>query len=56
MGRMLSDAGDEAVILRRENAKRIGEEAGTKLLFPMVVLLGVMMFIIIIPAFMSMNF
>lgn len=56
MGRMLTDAGDEAVILRRENAKRIGEEAGTKLLFPMVVLLGVMMFIIIIPAFMSMNF
>lgn len=56
MGRMLADAGDEAVILRRENAKRLGEEAGTKLLFPMVVLLGVIMFIVIIPAFMSMNF
>ena len=56
MGRMLSDAGDEAVILRRENAKRIGEEAGTKLLFPMMILLGVVMCIVIIPAFMSMDF
>lgn len=56
LGRMLSDAADEAVLMRRESAKRLGEEAGTKLLFPMVVLLSVVMLILIIPAFMSMNF
>lgn len=56
MARMLSDAGEEAMLLRRENAKRIGEEAGTKLLFPMVVLLAIVMVIIIIPAFMATNF
>ncbi len=55
MGRMLAEAGEEAVIVRRENAKRVGEEAGTKLLFPMIVLLGVVMFIVIVPAFMSMG-
>ena len=47
---MLAEAGEEAVIVRRENAKRVGEEAGTKLLFPMIVLLGVVMFIVIVPA------
>ena len=52
---MLAEAGEEAVIVRRENAKRVGEEAGTKLLFPMIVLLGVVMFIVIVPAFMSMG-
>ncbi len=55
MGRMMADAGDEAALLRRESAKRMGEEAGTKLLFPMVVLLGVVMVIVMVPAFMSMN-
>ena len=51
----LSDAKDEAVVMRQESAKRLGEEAGTKLLFPMIILLGVVMFIVMIPAFMSMN-
>lgn len=31
-------------------AKRKGEEAGTKLLLPMVVLLGVVMVIVMLPA------
>ena len=36
--------GDEAVLLRRENPQSgMGEEAGTKLLFPMIVLLAVVM-------------
>lgn len=56
LGNMLSDAADEAIFMRRESAKRLGEEAGTKLLFPMVVLLSVVMLILIIPAFMTMNF
>lgn len=55
MGRMLMDAGDEAALLRREYAKRLGEEAGTKLLFPMVILLGVVMVVLMVPAFMTMN-
>lgn len=55
MGRMLIDAADEATLMRRENAKRLGEEAGTKLLLPMVILLAVVMLILVVPAFMTMN-
>lgn len=43
------DAFDE----RRNQAKRYGEEAGTKLLIPMVIMLIVVMVIIMFPAFMS---
>lgn len=38
---------------RRESAKRLGEEASTKLVFPMIVLLMVVMVIIIAPAMMG---
>lgn len=38
---------------RRESAKRLGEEASTKLIFPMIVLLMVVMVIIIAPAMMG---
>ena len=55
MGRMLTDAADEATLMRKENAKRLGEEAGTKLLIPMVILLAVVMLILVVPAFMTMN-
>lgn len=44
----------EAEALTREkllNARKLGEEAGTKLLFPMVLLLGCVMVMIMIPAF-----
>lgn len=34
-------------------AKKKGEEAGTKLLFPMIVLLGIVMVIVISPAIMN---
>ena len=45
-------AGEEqnAMQIRKEMAKRKGEEAGTKLLLPMVVLLGVVMVIVMLPA------
>ena len=45
-------AGEEqnAMQTRKEMAKRKGEEAGTKLLLPMVVLLGVVMVIVMLPA------
>ena len=38
---------------RKNTAKRLGEEAGTKLLLPMFIMLGIVLAIIIIPAFLS---
>ncbi|NLJ89848.1 MAG: hypothetical protein GX323_03025 [Clostridiales bacterium] len=38
---------------RKELAKRIGEEAGTKLLFPMMLMLLIVLVIVIVPAFLS---
>lgn len=45
---------EQAVLEERKNlAKKLGEEAGTKLLGPMIVLLLIVMFMILVPAFMS---
>lgn len=44
----------EAFEKRKEAVKQMGEKAGTKLLFPMILMLGIVMAIIIIPAFMTM--
>lgn len=49
---MLREA-TEAFEERREVAKQLGEEAGTKLLIPMVVMLIIVFLIIMIPAFLS---
>lgn len=38
---------------RKNLAKKLGEEAGTKLLFPLFLMLGVVMIMIMIPAFLS---
>lgn len=38
---------------RKQAARRFGEEAGTKLLFPMMLMMGIVMVIIMIPAFIS---
>lgn len=38
---------------RKNLAKKYGEEAGTKLLFPMIMMLGIVMVIIMVPAMMS---
>ncbi len=38
---------------RKSAAKRYGEEAGTKLLFPMILMLGMIMAILIVPAVMA---
>lgn len=56
MNRMLIDTAGEAVLMRQETAKRLGEETGTKLLFPMMIMLLVVFIVVIVPAFMSMNF
>ncbi|MCI8365506.1 MAG: type II secretion system F family protein [Eubacterium sp.] len=44
----------EAFEKRKETVKRMGETAGTKLLLPMILMLGVVMVIILVPAFMTM--
>lgn len=44
----------EALEQRKERALQLGEKAGTKLLFPMMLMLGIVMFIIMVPAFMTM--
>ncbi len=38
---------------RKQIARKIGEEAGTKLLIPMIIMLGIVMAIVAVPAFMS---
>ncbi len=38
---------------RKARAKKLGEEAGTKLLFPMFLMLAVVLVIVIVPAFLS---
>lgn len=38
---------------RRNTARKLGEEAGTKLLLPMMLMLGIVMVLIIIPAYFS---
>lgn len=38
---------------RKSRAKKLGEEAGTKLLFPMMLMFGVVMILIIVPAYFS---
>lgn len=44
----------EAMEQRRERVLQLGETAGTKLLFPMIIMLGLVMGIILVPAFMTM--
>ena len=39
---------------RKNNALKAGERAGTKMLFPMILMLGVVIVILVVPAFMAM--
>lgn len=60
---MKKGSGDMAALLEKEvrdafeerksNGRRLGEEAGTKLLLPMMLMLGIVMVLIIVPAFLS---
>ncbi len=45
----------EAFEERKELAKRMGEEAGTKLLFPMMLMLMLVLAVILVPAFISLR-
>lgn len=51
--RMFRQEADNAFAERKNLAKKLGEEAGTKLLMPMMIMLCVVMVIIIIPAYFS---
>ncbi|MDO5564214.1 MAG: type II secretion system F family protein [Eubacteriales bacterium] len=43
----------EAFEERKLNAKKLGEEASTKLIFPLMIMLGIVMVIVMVPALMS---
>ncbi len=49
----LQEESEAALEERRDSARKIGEEAETKLLFPMILMLAVTMVIIIVPAYYS---
>lgn len=49
----LSAESAQAFLLRKSNARQLGEEAGTKLLLPMILMLTVVMAVLMIPAFIS---
>lgn len=51
--KLLEEEADEAFHLRKELAKKAGEEAGTKLLMPMMIMLALVMAVILVPACMS---
>lgn len=53
LGRLREEA-DRAADERLQQSRKLGEEAGTKLLIPMVMMLAVVMVIIMIPAFSGM--
>ncbi len=50
---MMEEEEAAALQFKRELAKKKGEEAGTKLLFPMITELGIVMVIVILPALMN---
>lgn len=53
MSKILIDEARDAFTQKKNNAKKYGEEAGTKLLIPMLMMLMVVMVIVIFPAFSS---
>lgn len=53
LGMLLKEESRIAFEERKNAAKKAGEEAGTKLLFPMMMMLCVVMVMILLPAFMS---
>ena len=50
---VLRQEADNAFVERKNVAKKLGEEAGTKLLLPMMMMLCIVMVIIMIPAYFS---
>lgn len=50
---MLEAEAEASLTDRKNHAKKIGEQAGTKLLLPMILMLGVVLAILMVPAFLS---
>lgn len=51
----LHEETEKALIQRIQSGRKLGEEAATKLLVPMVMMLGVVMVMVMLPAFISMG-
>lgn len=56
MNQLLIQEVAEAEVLRRENARKSAEEAGNRLILPMILLMTVVFAVLMIPAFLTMNF
>ena len=56
MQQLLKKEVEDAFEERKRIARKKGEEAGTKLLIPMVMMLAVVIAIVAVPALMSMRF
>ncbi len=54
MQEMMLQEASEAEKQRRDLARRLGETAGTKLLFPMMILLVIVLMVVMVPAFFAM--
>lgn len=55
LGQMLKLEAAQALEEKKARARRMGEEAATKLLFPMFLMLTVVLLIVIVPAFLSLQ-
>ena len=53
LSELLRTEADQAFEERKAAAKKRGEEAGTKLLLPMFMMLSMVLLIVIVPAFLS---
>ena len=53
IAQILKEEADNAFEERKNLAKKFGEEAGTKLLLPMFLMLGIVLVIIVVPAFLT---
>lgn len=50
---LLEAEAESSLTDRKNHARKIGERAGTKLLFPMMLMLGIVLVILMVPAFLS---
>ncbi|MCD7745383.1 MAG: type II secretion system F family protein [Lachnospiraceae bacterium] len=50
---LLESEAETSLIDRRNHARKIGEQAGTRLLLPMILMLGIVLAILMVPAFLS---
>ena len=55
ISKLLSEEAEEAFTMRKLQAVKAGEEAGTKLLFPMSMMLVIVLIIVMVPAFLSLS-